>query len=123
LSDQRLPASDIVAQREYFVKDATPPMVITARIGMPRKRADGRYECGAELQEPAMTTLRYMNGVDAFEAIQLALVVLGVDLKHINEQLDGALCWQQSNQGVGLPSYPDFSLSEMLGASFKFQGT
>ena len=56
-----------------------------------------------------------MNGIDAMEVLQLALIVLGVDLKHINEQLDGALAWQLEGAGVGLPSYPDFSLAEMLG--------
>jgi hypothetical protein len=63
-----------------------------------------------------------MNGVDAVEALQLALIVLGIDLKHIDQQLEGALCWQQSDRGIGLPSYPDFSLAEVPGPPNKEPG-
>jgi hypothetical protein len=119
MSNEKLAAAEIVAERAYIARGKGWEILITARIGLPRLGADGRYECGAELEEPDRTTLRYMNGADAIEALQLAIIILGVDLKHINEQLGGSLQWSGAESGLGLPSYPDFSLKSVLGGDFE----
>ncbi len=101
---------EILAERVYRLSGSEEDLRLTIRIGIPRRTSDGQYECAAELQEPDRTTLRHMGGEDAIQAIQLAMVVLGVEMKHINEQIGGGLCWHEAGDDLGLPTYPDFSV-------------
>ena len=75
---------EILAERVYYLVGLPDEQLrITVRVGVPPRRSDGRFECAAELQEPDGMTTRLMNGEDAIEAMQLALVVLGVEMKHM----------------------------------------
>jgi hypothetical protein len=114
--NEPLAASEVIAARQYLIRGSEPSAVVTVRLGVPKKRADGLYECAVELTDPCGTMLRFPCGVDALEVLQLALILIGTDLKHINEQVDGALFWVEGNrQDLGVPTYPDYSLASIMG--------
>jgi hypothetical protein len=105
---------DILAMREYMLRGAY-DRKITARIGIPRKTSDGRYECVAEVDEGDVVSSKPMNGVDAFEAIQLALMLIGAELNYIKEHSTNSLTWLDGTRtDLGLPTYPDFSLRDVM---------
>lgn len=110
--DPPLDPNDIVAERIYRVEESDPPETVTVRLGRPKKRAsDGLFVCGAEIDEGGRIWVRYMEGVDGIEALKLALMVIGTDLRHIYDQLDGKLSWQNGQcKNLDVPTYPDFSL-------------
>jgi hypothetical protein len=114
--DVKLGDDETIASRRYLITCTTPPEYVTVKIGRPRLRVrDGLYECAAEISESGRVWVRYLTGSDAFEALQLALIILGTDLKHINEQLGNALRWSDEERAdLGLPTYPDFSLRPIM---------
>lgn len=84
---KRLSKRDTLAERVYFIEGTHPAQRVTVRMGRPKKRRnDGRYECPVEISGWGRTTLRPVNGCDIFEALQLALILIGTELKHITEQ-------------------------------------
>lgn len=51
--------------------------------------------------------IRYAAGIDAIQALQLVMVMIGANLQYQNEQTGGALQWEGDNQGgLGFPSSP-----------------
>lgn len=110
--DNKLEDNEVIASRTYEVADSSPPDYVTIRLGRPKLRnEDGRYECGAEICEYGRVWVRYLNGADEFEALQLALILIGTDLKHINDQLSGRLRWlKEKREDLAFPTYPNFSL-------------
>jgi hypothetical protein len=114
--NEQLSDVDAIATRRYVIRGSDPSAMVTVRLGVPMRRADGLYECAVELTDPSGTMLRFPCGVDAMEALQLALILIGTDLKHINEQVDGALFWVEGNrEDLGVPTYPDYSLAPIMG--------
>jgi hypothetical protein len=114
--DAKLGDDEVIASRKYLITSTKPPEYVTAKLGRPRLRVrDGLYECAAEIDEGGRVWVRYLTGSDALEALQLALIILGTDLKHTNEQLGDALCWSSGQRrDLGLPTYPDFSLRPIM---------
>lgn len=107
----RLPQDEIIASREYLLGEDR----IDIRIGKPRLRPDGRFECVAELDEGDVVSSKPMNGVDAFEALQLALMLIGIELSFIKSDSGKSLTWAGgSRRDLGVPTGPDFSLRELM---------
>jgi hypothetical protein len=114
--DQKLDDDEVIAARRYRITGTSPPEFVTIRIGLPKPRAsDGRYECGAEIREGGRVWVRLLNGIDAFEALQLALMLIGTDLNHINQQLNGLLSWRDGKtSSLAFPTPPEFSLQSVI---------
>jgi hypothetical protein len=114
--DPKLDDDEIVASRRYWITGTAPAEWVTVRIGLPRQRvSDGRYECGAEISEGGRIWVRYLNGVDAFEALYLALIIIGTDLKHLDHQLNGKLYWSDGKRtDLAFPTFPEFSLKSVM---------
>lgn len=93
-SDKPLGDSEVIAVREYRIEGTSPPESVLVRLGAPKRREhpDGGFECGAEIRESGRIWVRRLIGTDEFEALQLALRLIEVDLDHI----DGQLMAQQS---------------------------
>jgi len=110
MAKPRLRNRDVIAERTYSTADGD--FTVTVRIGRPRCAAGSTaYRCIAELREPGRVWTWSQVGNDAFEAIQLALVMLGTNLQHIQELLGCKLTGTGSfAEALGLPTYPDFSV-------------
>jgi hypothetical protein len=105
-----LECMEVMATREYFGKGASSNRKIIVRIGFPRQRSDDeRFECVAEIDDGEEVSSKAMNGADAFEALQLALALIGVELKYLTDYHGGDFVWLQGQRNdLGFPSYPDW---------------
>jgi hypothetical protein len=112
----RLEQTGVLAVREYFFEGAEPVEKVIVRIGFPKERSDGRYDCGAEIDQGDLVTTKYMNGVDAFEALQLALILIGTELQCIRDHRDKSFSWHEGKRhDLGFPTYPDLSMTPIIG--------
>lgn len=113
MTNARLRSRDVIAERTYSTPEGD--FTVRVRIGRPRRIVGtAMYSCIAELREPGRVWSRALVGADAFEALQVALVTLGVDLQHISELLGRRLVWPGSvGEALGLPTYPDFSIMSL----------
>ncbi|MFN3321883.1 MAG: DUF6968 family protein [Bryobacteraceae bacterium] len=89
----RLPADQVLAERESVAAGFDPPERIVVRIGFPRRSSGGRYVCIAEFEDGEEISVKPMNGVDALEAVQLALMMTGTLLQHRSGYSPGGLSW------------------------------
>jgi hypothetical protein len=110
--DAKLDDSEVIAERTYFIKGSDPPDSVKIRLGRPTKReSDGLFTCGAEVEESGRVWTRQMVGADGVEALRLALMIIGVDLKHIHGQLEEGLSWEGSKgKDLAFPTPPEYSL-------------
>ena len=101
----QLNESDVLAAREYTLQsqiDCSPRIVV--RIGYPTKGDDGYYICVAEIIHGNVVSTKPMSGVDAFEALQLALSIIEIELEDIRNQSQGQLSWNGGERfDLGFP--------------------
>ncbi len=99
---------EVIAVRELTLETDDGVETISVLIGKPERWSDSTaYLCpyqlrGAGLQE----NVRSAAGVDAVQALQLVMHMIGAHLDHLNEQCGGRLRW--SNES-------DLGFPEMLG--------
>ena len=113
---KRLDEARTMATREYIIRGEPELRKITVRIGFPTKREnDDRYECIVDISEGGHTNVKPMNGVDAFEALQLALIMIGTIICSIRDNSDGSLTWFDGRRSdIGFPTFPDFSMRPIM---------
>jgi hypothetical protein len=71
------------------------------------KESDDTY-CPYQITGAGDQRVRYAAGVDAFQAIELALKMIGADLSNLNRGLNGRLCWEcDQSGGLGFPVFPE----------------
>lgn len=101
--------SELLAERKYLLASGGRSEETVVQMSAPRQRAeDGRWICRAAVIEESGASVKPMNGVDAFEAIQLVLELIGVELRFIAETKQGILTWLDGRQtGVCTPSFCD----------------
>jgi hypothetical protein len=111
----RLEDCSVLASREYRLHDSFPERKVIVRIGLPKPRLqDAQYECPVEIDDGVQIKVRPMIGADAFEALQMALVLVGTDLKSMAEQM-GELVWGNGQRrDIGFPVEPDYSLKSVI---------
>jgi hypothetical protein len=51
-------------------------------------------------------------GVDAIQALQLAMVMIGAELEALSKRIDGKLTWEGSNDDFGFPTTVTLNGSE-----------
>lgn len=77
----------------------------TVTIGKPEKFPDADdYYCPYQISGIKRSNVRYAGGVDAVQALELALKMIGADLYTSDEAKAGALSWKGSDKGdLGFP--------------------
>ena len=90
---------------------------LVIRIGFPLKKTDahGDYiECQAEIGDGVSRIVRPMRGTDAFEAIFVAIKMIGVDLTHFRDVSGDRFTWMNGSEfGLRFPTEPDYSLDAL----------
>jgi hypothetical protein len=89
--------------------DDGPPSDVLVLLGKP-KRSPGYqdYYCPYQVKGAGTEKVRYMCGIDTFQALQLAIRSLGVELEVLNHQLGGKLQWEGDGKGwLGFPDPPE----------------
>jgi hypothetical protein len=68
---------------------------VTVLIGKPEKFPDSEdYYCPYQIVGIKRSSIRYAGGVDAVQALDLALKMIGADLYTADEAKSGALSWR-----------------------------
>lgn len=100
---------ELLAERRYRLECQGRTTEILVQVAIPRMRQeDGRWICRAVVVEGESVSSKPMNGADAFEALQLALNVVGVELWSIVDESKGTISWLDGQMtGLGMPSFDD----------------
>ena len=84
-------------------------MEVLVLLGKPKQLPDHcDFYCPYQINGAGSETVRYMCGIDAFQALQLAIKALAADLEVLNEHLRGNLRWEGDENGwLGFPDRTD----------------
>ena len=97
---------EVIAIRTLFlVNDPSRNMVVKMGkpLPLPDALGDDHY-CPYQISGAGTERIFYGAGVDAFQALELGLKMIGVDLAVLNGKLDGQLRWECDEQGgLGFP--------------------
>lgn len=98
------PISDeILLSREYTFTADDQLETARVRLAIPKRMPDGRYECLAEISHEGSLWAWPMNGVDALQALLLALAMVELDLDRIAGGDQEAVRWLDGRErGLGL---------------------
>lgn len=97
---------EVIATRNILSTE-TRDRVITVFIGKPRQFPDATdYYCPYQIVGLGSEKVKYAGGVDAIQAIQLAMYMIGADLYTSPEATSGHLQWMGDEQGdLGFPTH------------------
>jgi hypothetical protein len=97
---------EIIAIRTLFLAN-DPSRKVVIKMGKPQPSPDSLgddYYCPYEISGPDTERRFYGAGVDAFQALELGLKMIGADLAFLNRKLDGQLRWEcGANGDLGFP--------------------
>ena len=97
----------VIATRELDLKDADGDRPVIVRIGMPQPTDDEHdYYCPFEIDGLGDRTVRRAIGIDAVQALQLAIMMIGSILTASDEATDGRLSWLNMQGDFGFPPVP-----------------
>lgn len=97
---------ELIARREFSVIGSPEGSVgVTVLMGKPKKLPDSTdYYCPFQITGMGSDKVRCAYGIDAFQAIQLAMTVIGAYLNSLNESEGSRLRWEgDENGGLGFP--------------------
>jgi len=102
---------EVIATRKLYSADRSKRVIV--KIGKPEKFPDSSdYYCPYQIIGLGNEKARYAAGVDAVQALQLALKMIGADLYTSKEARIGSLVWEGGCKGeLGFP-VPD-SISDL----------
>jgi hypothetical protein len=90
----------IIASRILKLKGVEAEIPI--RVFAP-ERSEVDWICRFEIEWPETTLARFAAGVDAVQALLLALQMIGSQIYASNYHTSGQLMWLEPNQGYGFP--------------------
>jgi hypothetical protein len=100
----------VIADRKLSLTDGT---IVTVQIGMPQRSTEEFYFCPYKIVGLGDGKTRRAGGVDAVQALQLALQKVGIDLYVLKDARKTALSWEGGAEGdLGFP-LPE-NISEIL---------
>jgi hypothetical protein len=81
---------------------------VLAKLGRLQPSVDapesGEYFCPFQITGVGDERVRYAAGVDAFQAIDLTVRLIGAYLRRLNDEVGGKLRWERdANGGLGFP--------------------
>ena len=99
---------EVIAVRTLHLAN-DPSRLVVVQMGKPQPLPDtlgkGHY-CPYRISGPGVERTFYAAGVDAFQALELGLKMVGADLAALNTKLDGQLRWECDDQGsLGFPAF------------------
>jgi len=97
---------EVIATRELELMSAgEAPQMVQVTMGKPHQLPEHTdYYCPYEVKGSGFRKVRYACGIDAFQALQLALQAISVELEVLNKELNGRLRWECGREGdFGFP--------------------
>jgi len=102
---------EIIASRKLsLIRKGQELVEVVVLLGKPEKFPDHTdYYCPYQITGFGREKVMAVGGIDAFQALQLALNIIGVELEVINRDSGGQLLWDADDKGdLGFPA-PDWS--------------
>ena len=82
----------IAVRKLTLVDQEGPGREVLALLGKPKQLPDhSDYYCPYQIKGAGDEKVSYSSGIDAFQALQLAIGTLGVELEVLNKELRGKL--------------------------------
>lgn len=97
---------EVIATRRLTLdRDDGAPSSVTVSMGKPQQfPGHSDFYCPYQIQGTAFDKVWYACGVDRFQALQLALSTLAVEIEVLNKKLGGKLRWEGHEKGcLGFP--------------------
>lgn len=97
---------DVIAERELLLsKGGSGARTVIVKLGMPRQFPDGTgYYAPFQVTGVGSEKVRYAGGIDAIQAIQLAMKMVGAYVSALTNE-GGDLRWEGGDNGdLGFPS-------------------
>jgi uncharacterized protein DUF6968 len=97
---------EVIASRKLsLVRDDQEPAEVEVSMGKPMKFPDYTdYYCPYEIKGLGRGRVKAAGGIDAFQAIQLALGTIAVELEVLEKESSGKLSWDAGEPGdLGIP--------------------
>lgn len=92
----------MIASRVLKLRKGNNDIEIPIRIFVPKKEAVD-WSCRVEIGWPDETLAMDVMGIDAVQALDLALKMAGAQIYGSDHHLSGKLAWLEPGQGYGLP--------------------
>lgn len=97
---------EVIAVRTLYLAN-DPNRKLVVKMGKPQPLPDSlgdAHFCPYQITENGTDKIFYGAGADAFQALELGLKMIGVDLAILNRKLDGQLRWECDEKGgLGFP--------------------
>jgi hypothetical protein len=97
---------EIIASRKLtLLREGKEPAEVIVLMGKPEKFPDHTdHYCPYQIKGVGREKIMAVGGVDAFQAMQLALSTIGVELEVIRKDSGAQLLWDAGNKGdLGFP--------------------
>jgi Domain of unknown function (DUF6968) len=97
---------EVIATRVLRLVGDDSTTEIRVQIGKPCQFPDGRgFYCPYQISGLGNAKVRYAAGIDAVQALQLVMGIIGADLHSRNRSCEGKLRWEGDRGGdLGFPS-------------------
>jgi hypothetical protein len=103
---------EVIATRTLLLlRDSTAAEEVVVLLGKPQASPDHEhfYYCPYQVKGVGEEKVKSIYGIDAFQALQLTLSILGVELEVLNKELGGKLRWDCDDEGgLGFPGFVTF---------------
>jgi len=99
---------EVIATRTLLLlRDNTAALEVLVLLGKPQAGPDHQYfYCPYQVKGVGEEKMKSVYGIDAFQALQLTLSILGVELEVLNKELGGKLRWDRDDKrGFGFPGF------------------
>ena len=97
---------EIIASRMlYLIDENGNKRPVSVFVGKPQAGRNGPgYECPFQIIGIGNQNTHVGHGRDSIQALKTALILLGANLRHLNEELGGRLAWEGGAPGeLGFP--------------------
>ena len=100
---------EIIARRELrFTDKEGVKRTLVVLIGKPRASQDSdSHYCPFQISGLGSEEIKYAVGIDSVQALQLVMVMIGANLRFLEQELGGGVNWEGSDKGdLGFPVSP-----------------
>jgi hypothetical protein len=97
---------EIIAERKFVMRsDSGAAREILVLMGKPQPFPDSPdYYCPCQIKGVGSEKIKYVGGIDAFQALNCALQALGAELQFLNQESNGKITWDADKSGsLGFP--------------------
>lgn len=92
-----------VATRELKIRNGAADVAVPISIFAPEPSGHGDWLCRFEIGWPGKTRVMNVGGIDAMQALLLAMQIIGAELYTSADHQAGRLYWDEPGRGYGFP--------------------